>query len=200
MQHRGNSWQKSSKEQILLEICNERNDDRANEVRIRLMGATADLHAADAQYHRDCFAQFSSKRNVKAASRKHSHLDKDMNGEIKLAVLQVITKMKSDRGHIWSSIELYQSFLQFLAKEVLAISRKHLVQRILNEMGNEILVMKVAGFANLFCFKSHLPDNIKLVDYSEEGDDLELVCDKICEETNGIENVSDVYDLGKFRL
>ena len=33
--------------------CVERNDEWGNEVRIRIQGAPSDLHAADAQYHRD---------------------------------------------------------------------------------------------------------------------------------------------------
>ena len=34
--------------------CVEKNDEWGNEVCIRIQGALSDLHAADAQYHRDC--------------------------------------------------------------------------------------------------------------------------------------------------
>ena len=36
-------------------------------MKIRLQGATRDLHAADAVYHVDCRCAFVSKRNIKAA-------------------------------------------------------------------------------------------------------------------------------------
>ncbi len=38
----------------MLNKCDERNDDWASEVRIRVEGALSDLHAAEARYHKDC--------------------------------------------------------------------------------------------------------------------------------------------------
>ena len=51
---------KSTKEQI-LEKFNERGDNLADQVHIRVIGAAADLHAADGQYHKDCFQSFMRK-------------------------------------------------------------------------------------------------------------------------------------------
>ena len=49
--------QKAFKEAI-LETCDQRGDEWAHQVRLRIQGAVSDLHAADAQYHKDCMAKF----------------------------------------------------------------------------------------------------------------------------------------------
>ena len=43
---------------LIISICNERKDNLANNVRIRLEGAVGDLHEADARYHVDCRQRF----------------------------------------------------------------------------------------------------------------------------------------------
>ena len=53
--------------QQLLEKCKIRGDSKAEEVRVRIHGSMSDLHAADAQYHNDCYKKFISERNVAAA-------------------------------------------------------------------------------------------------------------------------------------
>ncbi|KAG0727209.1 hypothetical protein GWK47_035120 [Chionoecetes opilio] len=65
----GRPGRKSFKDSI-IEKCEERGDKLSADVRIRVLGARSDLHAADAQYHRDCIARFFSDRNVKAAQTK----------------------------------------------------------------------------------------------------------------------------------
>ena len=35
----------------LLHVCEERGDEHASQVQLRIVGAVADLHATDAQYH-----------------------------------------------------------------------------------------------------------------------------------------------------
>ena len=46
--------QKQSLKQEILEKCDERNDEWASQVRVRVCGAVSDLHAADARYHKSC--------------------------------------------------------------------------------------------------------------------------------------------------
>ena len=46
--------------QGILDVCDQRNDEQAHQVRLRVQGAVSDLHAADAQYHKDCEAIFMS--------------------------------------------------------------------------------------------------------------------------------------------
>ena len=51
---------------VILDACDLRNDDWGQQVRLRVEGAVSDLHAADAQYHKDCMSSFRGPRNVKS--------------------------------------------------------------------------------------------------------------------------------------
>ena len=42
----------------VLETCDQRDDEWAHKVNLRIGGAVSDLHAADAQYHKDYMAKF----------------------------------------------------------------------------------------------------------------------------------------------
>ncbi len=43
---------------------------KANAIHMRVLEATSDLHAADAQYHKDCYDNFMPTRNIQAAQCK----------------------------------------------------------------------------------------------------------------------------------
>ena len=57
--------------QFLLDVCNDRKDKWAGEVRVRIQGAVSDLHAADARYHLDCRTTFITERAVKQQQQQH---------------------------------------------------------------------------------------------------------------------------------
>ncbi len=42
----------------ILDLCSCRDDNWAHEVRTRVLGAFSDLHAADGEYHKDCYDAF----------------------------------------------------------------------------------------------------------------------------------------------
>ena len=65
----------------ILQKCEERNDEVSQVVHVRL-SSISDLHAADAQYHKDCFQKFFSARNIKASS-----IPKEQNPNEKLQKL-----------------------------------------------------------------------------------------------------------------
>ena len=43
---------------VLLDVCEQRNDEWGRQVEIRIKGALTDLPAADAQYHKKCYKDF----------------------------------------------------------------------------------------------------------------------------------------------
>ena len=51
----------------------QRDDEWAHKVNLRIGGAVSDLHAADAQYHKDCMAKFRSHRNIRATLNAEQH-------------------------------------------------------------------------------------------------------------------------------
>ena len=53
--------------EVILTACNERNDNWAKEVELRVHGALSDLHAADARYHSDCKPAFMAPKALQSA-------------------------------------------------------------------------------------------------------------------------------------
>jgi len=53
---------------VILSVCDSRNDQWVNHVKIRIQGAVSDLHTADARYHEDCKSSFMALYSVKAAA------------------------------------------------------------------------------------------------------------------------------------
>ncbi len=49
---------------VILETCNERGDCKANDICMRVLEATSDLHAADVQYHKDCYVNIMPTQNT----------------------------------------------------------------------------------------------------------------------------------------
>ncbi|KAG0714917.1 hypothetical protein GWK47_013182 [Chionoecetes opilio] len=54
--------------QNILHKCDLHNDQLADNVRVRVNGVLSDLHAADTQYHEDCYKTFTNHSNVRAAA------------------------------------------------------------------------------------------------------------------------------------
>lgn len=59
---------------VILNAYDLRNDELGQLVRLRLEGAVSDLHAADAQYHKDCMDAFRGNRNIHYSKSKEDDL------------------------------------------------------------------------------------------------------------------------------
>ena len=66
-------------------------------VPVRLEGAAADLHAADARYHITCYQTFTSERNIKAATRR-SVTSNTLASEV--AVKAVVSAVRADTDRV----------------------------------------------------------------------------------------------------
>ncbi len=172
-------------------VCNERGDAHAAEVSVRVLGARADLPAADAQYHRDCYLQFMPQRNVKATQSKLSSEVEDIDEHL----IMLTETMNNDPGHIWTSVELHETYND---KE--NVSRRELISKLQKHFEDRLIKFDIAGCASLFCFKEHLPANFRLViaDDSEESLMTSKLKDKIVAECHELPSFTD-YDIGQFR-
>ena len=81
----------------------------ADSVCIRVSGAVADLHAADAQYHNNCYKTFVSARSIIAAANKSA--DTPHNEDIDKAFEDVQAYMGRDMTQVWNSVELHKVYL-----------------------------------------------------------------------------------------
>ncbi|MES9884496.1 MAG: hypothetical protein ABW185_26930, partial [Sedimenticola sp.] len=74
------------------------------------------------------------------------------------------------------------------------------MSKLQNHFGETLVKLDISGCASLFCFKAHLPENLRLVtaDDSEESVMVGKLKDKIVSECQGLPRVTD-YDIGQFR-
>ena len=173
----------------ILDKCAERGDALASEVRIRVLGAPSDLHAADAQYHKDCYYKFMPARNVQAAKVRH---ESDYSENFK----NLIDCMNNEPNHVWTTVELHQRYKD-LGEETL--TRKQLVSKIQDHFGESLVKLDISGCASLLCFKDHLPGYLPLikVNNSEETVVNAKIKDKIVSECMELPKMDD-YDIGQF--
>ena len=71
---------------VLLDICDQRNDDLVRLVEIRIKGAHTDLPTADAQYHERCYDEF-------VAISMYTSLSSDSDVITDNALRSIITSM-----------------------------------------------------------------------------------------------------------
>ena len=86
--------------QVILNVCESRNDEWASYVKIRIQGAVSDLHAADARYHEDCKSSFMAPRSVRAAAGGTKPKETEDT-----AFQCTISQMSNERSRIWNTME-----------------------------------------------------------------------------------------------
>lgn len=149
----------------ILEKCEERGDKLSDAVRSRVLGATSDLHAADAQYHADCHAKFFSKRNMKAAQATSS---KEHENDLRFT--KVVESVYKDPGKVWNSVDLYNIYAGDPVTDETCLGKKRFLSKVQEYFGDRIIQLRIDGCASLWCLRDHLPVNINLVeeeDYDE---------------------------------
>lgn len=178
---------KSLKEEI-LDKCDERKDKWASEVRVRLGGAVSDLHAADARYHVDCRAKFTS-RNTTAAAIK---VIQSGPGEVDKALESVIWTLDKDLSRIWNSVELYSLY----AENGGTATRRLLISKLSEHYKEELLVLSSPGIATILAFKSHASKALHVIsDFEDDDSDFAVtkVTKKIYQEVGEMTPDRDKY-------
>ena len=172
----------------ILSTCEKRNDDWANQVRLRIQGAVSDLSAADAHYHKDCLTRFTSERNIKSSiCNKHETLQADDAFEF------VVRLILSDRSKIWNSRELYDTYLSNNGEN---LSRRQLVHSLQERFGEDFLMLSGDGIASLLLFKSKASAHLKIVENEDDDVDSALVkvTKQITAETKKLRRDTSKYD------
>ena len=132
--------------QSILNVCEERKDVQAEEVRIRLEGAVSDLHAADALYHKTCHDQFMSKRSRSAASKSTSTTESSDQ-----AFLLVAKELETNKSRIWNSVEVFQLYQTCSG---IHLNRRSLIMKLVDYFGQDLLVLSGNGVANILDFRN----------------------------------------------
>ena len=152
---------------VILKACEIRNDEWAEQVKLRVEGALTDLHAADAQYHKDCMSNFRGTRNLQYVSKKSEQQEDN-------AFIQVIKLLTEDRSRIWNSVEVHDLYISLKGE---MLSRRSLLTKLSEHFGRELLVLSGAGVASIITFRSKAVSSMKLV--ADENDDDDAAVSKV---------------------
>lgn len=149
---------------VILDTCDERNDDWGNKVRVRVMTAVSDLHAADAQYHKDCMASFRT--NICASGSK--------SYDVESAFEHVVDAMLIDKSRIWNALEIEELYISHGGTSFI---RKHLIKELSEHFHSDLLILSAPGIANILAFRSTAGKLMRVVE--NDTDDIESSLDKV---------------------
>ena len=150
----------------ILSVCDARNDEWANDVKLRVQGAISDLHAADARYHEDCKSSFMAPRSVRAAA---SGTRPKETGDA--AFQCTVARMSNEPSRIWNTIDVYDEY-QSHGGELL--SKGKLLAQLTEHFGPDLLVLSGSGVASLLVFRSRASSALRLVARKDDGAEIEL--------------------------
>ena len=155
--------QKTFKDAI-LDTCTKRNDSWAEEVRGRALLAMSDLHAADAQYHKDCLSSFTS--NKPASSQSTACVDHAFNA--------VVESMLSNKNHVWNSVEVEELYQAHGGQDH---SRRTLMEY-WSDTIPDLLILSGNGIANILIFQKQASTQLKIT-ATEIDDDVDSAITKL---------------------
>lgn len=173
--------------QLILDTCSRRGDNQAEEVAIRVNGARADLHSAEARYHDDCRLSFMGDRNVLSVARLNS-IENDEEKDVPFE--KTCKAMSNCPDKIWSSVELYAAYQNEGGEKV---SRRELVSKVKEFFGEKVLVFSSPGIANVILFTAHATTVLSVVKDEEEDIDMSKLAKTIRKEIDDIPKQKNVY-------
>ena len=95
--------------QAILEACEKRKDTQSEQIRVRMAGIFADLHAADVRYHVDCKATFLSPNSIQAAIRRRSIASSELKDPAFDSVINYLAKNKTS---VHNSIHIHIQYVE----------------------------------------------------------------------------------------
>ena len=180
---------------VLLSICDQRNDAWADEVRLRLNDSRAfsDLHAADGRYHEKCRKSFTATRNIIYTHPKNTEEER-----FEEAFNNLISTMLADKTRMWTSLELQAEYVKeggvkFSRKKLIESIRKH------QRLKDDILVLWSTGFTSLVVFRCHANVALRIQEipqeeeYTNQEDQLRTIAKSIESEIKVIARKKKVY-------
>ena len=165
-------------------VCDERNDDWADIVRVRLSDQRCqqDLHTADARYHESCRKTFMSKRKI--SQTQPSLMTKD-------SAFEVLTQqMEKEKDKLLTSSDVYKKYLALGGS---ITTRWWLMKHLKDYFGSKLLVLSSPGINDILVFKEVAASMFCIEENDEDYVDTKSVAKEIVKEIHSIEHEKDQY-------
>ena len=141
----------------------------------------ADLHAADARYHRGCYERFFS------GWSSSGHSEQDISTETQSAIQLLVENLRSRRNERWDSVWLMERYIELGGKQM----RRSTLINSLCEMLDDLVVLCAPGYRSVIFFRDNTTATLKMIKDEGEEDNLEaslhLVAKQIKTECTKIE-------------
>ena len=162
---------------LSFKACETRDDNWANEVRIRLNDDRCqfDLHTADARYHENCWKVFTNWRNISFGKKVSEFQDEALD--------QLTQEMRKDISKSWTSVELREKYMKM---NCCLSSRRTLIEKVKEKFSDKLLVLLSPGIPDIIIFKEAASKMFKI----EDREDIDI-------ETKGVSKkiVSEIFEL-----
>lgn len=164
-------------ERKIKDQCDRRADKWAADILDRLAGLTvraADLHAADARYHKDCYSRFFSGRSAPGGTVKVE----GPADTAKDALQSLVDELYSQRNERWDSVWLMERFLELGGKQM----RRSALIKSLCETVDDLVVLTAPGYRSVVFLKNNSTATLKLMKDDEEEDNLDAALDVVAKQ------------------
>ena len=161
---------KTTYKEYILDICQKRDDELGRIVRDRVIGSLSDLPAADAMYHRKCNATFH--RDIPRANMS------DDKGVVDRAFTETVHIVGNNRSKVWNSLDVEAVYSD---QGGCVLSRRILVEKLIQHFGDELLPLHSKGVATLLVFRNEVSKTLRLVD-DDQDDDMDHCVSRVGKE------------------
>ncbi|CAC5395350.1 unnamed protein product [Mytilus coruscus] len=129
------------------QVCNDRDDEWAAEVRGRLQ-CISDLHAADALYHQTCSVNFRTSKKVPKAFSPDTKAIKENNSQGRPAAygeqfLKIVDYLKEHEDQQITIAELVNKMNELCGEQ--AYSSVYMKKKLRNHFGENIIITDICG-------------------------------------------------------
>ena len=154
-------------EKRIMDKCHERGDEWGDNV-MRCLAClkvrAADLHAADARYHRDCYTRFFNGRSPPGDFKGVTLAEPPQT-----ALESLVKEMQDHRSQMWDSVQLMKSYEEFGGKPM----RRSVLISSICELIEDLVVLSARGYRSVVFFRDNTIATMKMVRDDDEDDNLE---------------------------
>ena len=143
--------------EVLLQVATILGDT----VRIRLEGATSDLHAVDARYHKNCYRDFVNERLIKAANNQYDQEVSTDNEPLNY----ILRSIRNEPDRIWTTAELMEEYASKGGSES-HVSR--FSDKIEHFLKDEVYLFRSPGLSTIVMHKTKATATLKIAKTEED--------------------------------